>query len=70
MLLVNALVELKVRVNNNYWRMTMTKKIKPQDNESNMKNSNKGTDGTNKQYDQVHGNKGKQKNPNQKKSNP
>ncbi|CAM3001735.1 Alpha-amylase [Vibrio rarus] len=33
---------------------------KPQDNSSNMPNANKGTNGTNKQYDQVHGNRGKQ----------
>ncbi|MGM0497923.1 MAG: hypothetical protein ACQESJ_08400 [Bacteroidota bacterium] len=38
----------------------MTKKIKPTDNTSNQKNANKGTDGTNKQYDQVHGNRSKQ----------
>ena len=44
----------------------MAKKIKPQDNESNMLNANLGTDGTNLQYDQVQGNRGKQKNPNQK----
>ncbi len=35
-------------------------KIKPADNSANMKNSNKGNAGTNKQYDQVHGNRGKQ----------
>ncbi|WP_170308347.1 hypothetical protein [Parashewanella tropica] len=40
--------------------------IKPQDNSSNMKNGNKGSSGTNRQYDQVHGNRGKQQNPNQK----
>lgn len=34
--------------------------MKPQDNQSNMQNSNKGTKGTNKQYDQVQGNKGTQ----------
>ncbi len=45
----------------------MAKKINPKDNESNMKNANKGTKGTNKQYDQVQGNKGTQQNPNQKK---
>lgn len=36
------------------------KVIKPKDNKANMKNANKGTDGTNRQYDQVHGNRGKQ----------
>ena len=41
----------------------MSKKINPKDNNSNQKNANKGTSGTNKQYDQVQGNKGKQKNP-------
>ena len=39
----------------------MTKKIKPIDNNSNQKNPNKGTSGTNRQYDQVHGNRSKQK---------
>lgn len=34
--------------------------MKPQDNSSNMKNANKGTDGVNKQYSQVQGNKSKQ----------
>jgi len=38
----------------------MSKKIAPQDNSSNMGNSNKGTAGTNKQYDQAQGNRGKQ----------
>lgn len=38
----------------------MTKKIKPIDNTSNQKNANKGTPGTNRQYDQVHGNRSKQ----------
>ncbi len=42
-------------------------KIKPADNQANQKNPNKGFPGTNKQHDQVHGNRGKQKNPNQKK---
>lgn len=45
----------------------MTKKITPANNNANMKNANKGTSGTNKQYAQVHGNRGKQLNPNQKK---
>ncbi|WP_017010477.1 hypothetical protein [Enterovibrio norvegicus] len=34
--------------------------IKPQDNQSNMPNANKGSSGVNKQYSQVHGNRGKQ----------
>lgn len=38
----------------------MTKKIAPKDNSSNMKNANKGTPGTNRQYDQNQGNRGKQ----------
>lgn len=46
--------------------MNMSKKISPQDNNANMQNANKGTIGTNKQYDQNQGNKGKQLNPNQK----
>ena len=40
-------------------------KINPSDNTSNQKNPNKGTDGTNRQYDQAQGNRGKQMNPNQ-----
>jgi hypothetical protein len=44
----------------------VSNKIKPQDNSSNIKNTNKGTPGTNKQRDQNQGNRGKQKNPNQK----
>lgn len=43
----------------------MAKKITPQQNQSNQQNANKGTSGTNKQYSQVQGNKGKQLNPNQ-----
>ncbi|WP_394908487.1 hypothetical protein [uncultured Helicobacter sp.] len=38
------------------------KKITPQDNAANMQNANKGT---NKQYAQNQGNRGKQLNPNQ-----
>lgn len=41
------------------------KKIDPRDNQGNQQNPNKGTSGTNKQYDQAQGNKGKQLNPNQ-----
>lgn len=44
----------------------MSKKISPQNNEANQKNANKGSDGTNRQYDQAQGNRGKQMNPNQK----
>jgi len=44
----------------------MSKKIDPKDNKANMKNPNKGTKGVNKQYSQVQGNKGKQKNTNRK----
>lgn len=40
--------------------------IKPADNATNQTNANKGTLGTNRQYDQVHGNRGTQKNLNQK----
>ncbi|WP_164517552.1 hypothetical protein [Pseudoalteromonas rubra] len=35
-------------------------RIKPQDNSANMPNANKGTSGTNRQHDQVHGNRSKQ----------
>jgi len=38
--------------------------IKPQDNTANMPNANRGTSGTNRQYDQVQGNRGKQLDPN------
>ena len=38
----------------------MTKKITPQDNAANQQNANKGTSGTNRQYDQAQGNRGKQ----------
>jgi hypothetical protein len=43
----------------------MSNKIKPQDNSVNQRNANKGSNGTNRQYDQAEGNRGKQKNPNQ-----
>lgn len=45
----------------------MSKTIKPQDNAANIKNANKGTSGTNKQYDKSQGNRGEQLNPNRKK---
>jgi hypothetical protein len=38
----------------------MSKKITPEQNQSNIRNANKGTIGTNKQYDQNQGNRGKQ----------
>ncbi|WP_460885535.1 hypothetical protein, partial [Photobacterium alginatilyticum] len=44
----------------------MSKKITPINNSGNQQNSNKGTPGTNRQYDQAQGNRGKQMNPNQK----
>lgn len=40
--------------------------INPNDNKTNQTNANKGSTGTNRQYDQAQGNRGKQKNPNQK----
>ncbi len=43
----------------------MAKKISPQNNQANQQNANKGSSGTNRQYDQAQGNKGKQVNPNQ-----
>ena len=42
----------------------MSKKINPKDNSANQQNANKGTSGTNKQYDQAQGNRGKQLNTN------
>jgi hypothetical protein len=44
----------------------MKKGITPKNNQANMKNANKGTSGVNRQYSQVHGNRGKQLNPNRK----
>ncbi|WP_172635985.1 hypothetical protein [Photobacterium profundum] len=44
----------------------MSKKISPQNNAANQKNANKSSNGTNRQYDQAQGNRGKQMNPNQK----
>lgn len=44
----------------NQLEVIMSNKIAPQDNSSNMDNANKGTSGTNRQYDQVQGNRGKQ----------
>lgn len=40
--------------------------MKPADNAANIKNPNKGTVGTNRQYDQSQGNRGTQLNPNRK----
>ena len=45
-------------------------KIHPKDNEVNQTNANKGSAGTNLQYDQAQGNRGKQLNPNQTKVSP
>ncbi|EKY18496.1 MULTISPECIES: hypothetical protein [Capnocytophaga] len=45
----------------------MGKKITPENNCANMQNPNKGSDGTNKQFDKAQGNRGKQMNPNRKK---
>jgi hypothetical protein len=42
---------------------TMSKAIKPADNSANQQNPNKDTGGTNKQYSQNQGNRGKQMNP-------
>ncbi|WP_198330939.1 hypothetical protein [Psychrobacter cibarius] len=42
------------------------KKTTVADNNSNMRNPNKGMSGTNKAYDQAQGNRGKKMNPNQK----
>ena len=46
--------------------MSKRKPIKPADNQANMQNSNKGTAGTNRQYDRNQGNRGEQLNPNKK----
>ncbi|MFW6298444.1 MAG: hypothetical protein ACOC14_02070 [Bacillota bacterium] len=42
-------------------------KMTPGNNAANMKNPNKGTSGVNRQYSQVHGNRGKQMRHNTKK---
>lgn len=52
-------------VNTKIKRNKMSKKVTPQQNQSNTQNPNKGIKGTNKQYDQNQGNRGKQLNPNQ-----
>ncbi len=46
--------------------MSKNKPVKPSDNASNMQNPNKGTSGTNIQYDKNQGNRGQQLNPNNK----
>jgi hypothetical protein len=40
--------------------------MKPADNAANMQNANKGTPGTNRQYDQNQGNRGRQTSRNKK----
>lgn len=45
----------------------MSGKIIPQENAANTQNANKGTAGTNRQYDQNQGNRGSQLNPYRKK---
>lgn len=45
--------------------VVMKSKITPQQNQSNMQNANKGTSGTNKQYSQNQGDRGKQLNSGQ-----
>jgi hypothetical protein len=39
--------------------------MKPEQNNSNQENANRGTSGTNTEYDKSQGNRGKQLNPNQ-----
>ena len=46
--------------------MTQQQPIKPEDNRSNMQNKNAGSPGTNRQFDQNQGNRGKDMNPNRK----
>ncbi|MBO5730786.1 MAG: hypothetical protein J6R67_06290 [Treponema sp.] len=46
----------------------MAQKIKPEDNAANIQNANKGVPGQNRQRAQNQGNRGKQMNPNQQKS--
>ncbi|WP_185113720.1 hypothetical protein [Chryseobacterium sp. Leaf394] len=42
----------------------MSEKITPKNNAANMQNANRGSSGTNRQYDQNQGNRGKQLNTN------
>ncbi|WP_257970578.1 hypothetical protein [Vibrio parahaemolyticus] len=44
----------------------MSKPTKTPNHKADSKNANKGTNGTNRTYDYVQGNRGKQLNPNQK----
>lgn len=44
--------------------MSGNKPITPANNSANMQNANKGMPGVNRQYSQVHGNRGAQLNPN------
>jgi hypothetical protein len=46
--------------------MSKSKGITPANNRSNMQNANKESQGVNKQYSQVHGNRGSKMNPNNK----
>ncbi|MFQ2713499.1 hypothetical protein ACK3YJ_01150 [Aeromonas caviae] len=46
--------------------MSKLSPIKPADNAANMQNKNSGSPGTNRQYDQNQGNRGKEMNPNRK----
>ncbi|MBP8852164.1 MULTISPECIES: hypothetical protein [Aeromonas] len=46
--------------------MSKLSPIKPADNAANMQNKNVGSPGTNRQYDQNQGNRGKEMNPNRK----
>ncbi|MBP4033480.1 hypothetical protein [Aeromonas sp. PrichA-15] len=46
--------------------MSKLSPIKPADNSANMQNKNAGSPGTNRQYDQNQGNRGKEMNPNRK----
>ena len=48
------------------WIMAKSKGVSPSNNNANMQNANKGTQGVNKQYSQVQGNRGSQLNPNNK----
>lgn len=55
---------LRARTAHGVWLTQLEKRMKPSDNRTNMQNANKGTNGTNRQYDQVQGNRGQQMNPN------
>ena len=54
----------KLLLTSNYLHKNEHDEAHQADNQANMQNTNKGTPGVNRQYSQVHGNRGAQLNPN------